>query len=59
MMWKRILWTGFALSILAGVSNAAQEAPLPVKPPGEAAVNDPPEPLKSGQCSEGYVQGMR
>jgi len=31
MMWKRILWTFFALSILAGVSYAAQEAPSPVK----------------------------
>jgi len=58
-MWKRILRTVFALSILAGVSNVAEEAPLPVKPPGEAATNDPPDPLKSGRCSEGYVQGMR
>src|SRR3990172_3479106 len=31
MMWKRILWTVFVLSILAGVSSAAQEAPPPVK----------------------------
>ncbi len=30
-MWKRILWTVFVLSILAGVSHAAQEAPPPVK----------------------------
>ncbi len=58
-MWKRILRTVFALSILAGVSYAAQEAPSPVKPPEEAAANDPPDPLKSGRCSEGYVQGMR
>jgi hypothetical protein len=31
MMWKRILWTILALSILAGVSYAAQDAPSPVK----------------------------
>ena len=31
MMWKRILRTVLALSILAGVSYAAQEAPSPVK----------------------------
>ena len=31
MMWKRILWTVFVLSILAGGSSAAQEAPPPVK----------------------------
>jgi hypothetical protein len=31
MMWKRILWTVLVLSILAGVSSAAQEAPPPVK----------------------------
>jgi len=30
-MWKRIPWTVFALSFLAGVSYAAQEAPPPVK----------------------------
>lgn len=32
MMWKRILWTVFAISFLAGVSYAAQEAPSTVKP---------------------------
>ena len=37
MMWKRILWTVFALSILADVSYAAQEAPSPGKSPEEAA----------------------
>ena len=47
-MWKRILWTVFALSILAGVSYAAQEAPPPVKPPEEAAAKDPPDPLTFG-----------
>ena len=31
-MWKRILWTVYSLSILAGVSYAAQEAPPPLKP---------------------------
>lgn len=59
MMWKRILWTGFALSILAGVSNAAQEAPLPVKPPGEAAANDPPDPLKLGPVKLGLDSLVR
>jgi hypothetical protein len=59
MMWKRILWTGFALSILAGVSNAAQEAPLPVKPPGEAAANDPPDPLKFGPVKLGLDSLVR
>jgi len=52
-MWKRILWTVFALSILAGVSFAAQDAPLPGKPPGEAAANDPPDPLKFGPVKLG------
>ncbi len=31
MMWKRILWTVFALSVLAGASSAAPEAPSTVK----------------------------
>ncbi len=31
MMRKRVLWTVFALSILAGVSYAAPEAPSTVK----------------------------
>jgi len=31
MMWKKIPWTILALSILAGVSYPAQEAPSPVK----------------------------
>ena len=58
-MWKRILWTGFALSILAGVSNAAQEAPLPVKPPEEAAANAPPDPLKFGPVKLGLDSLVR
>ncbi|MFZ2224174.1 MAG: alginate export family protein [Candidatus Deferrimicrobium sp.] len=49
----RILWTVFAISFLAGVSYAAQEAPLPGKPPEEAAANDPPDPLKFGPVKLG------
>jgi len=52
-MWKRILWAAFAIPILAGVSPAAQEAPLPGKPPGEATANDPPDPLRFGPVKLG------
>lgn len=58
-MWKRILWTILALSILAGVSYAAEEAPPPVKPPGEAAAIDPPDPLKFGPVKLGLDSLVR
>jgi hypothetical protein len=48
-MRKRILWTIFALSILAGVSSAAQEAPA----------NDPPDPLKFGPVKLGLDSLVR
>ncbi len=59
MMWKSILRTVFALSILAGVSYAAQEAPAPVKSPEEAAANDPPDPLKFGPVKLGLDSLVR
>ena len=59
MMWKRILLTVFALSILAGVSYAAQEAPLPVKPPEEAAAKDPQDPLTFGSVKLGLDSMVR
>jgi hypothetical protein len=59
MMWKRILWTVFALSILAGVSYAAQEAPPPGKPPEGAAAKDPPDPLKFGPMKLGLDSMVR
>jgi hypothetical protein len=58
-MRKRILWTFFALSILAGVSYAAQEAPPPGKPPQEAAAKDPPDPLKFGPVKLGLDSLVR
>ena len=59
MMWNSILRTVFALSILAGVSYAAQEAPAPVKPPEEAAANDPPDPLTFGPVKLGLDSLVR
>ena len=53
MMWKRILWTVYSLSNLAGVSYAAQQEPPPVKSPEEEAANDPPDPLKYGPVKLG------
>jgi len=58
-MWKRILWTVFAISFLAGVSYAAQEAPPPGKSPKEAAANDPPDPLKFGPMKLGLDSLVR
>jgi hypothetical protein len=58
-MWKRILWTAFALPILAGVSYATQEAPPPGKPPQEAAAKDPPDPLKFGPVMLGLDSLVR
>jgi hypothetical protein len=49
MMWKRILWTVFALSVLAGASSAAQEA----------AANDPPDPLTFGPVKLGLDSLVR
>jgi hypothetical protein len=59
MTWKRILWTVFVLSILAGVSSAAQEAPPPGEPPKEAAANDSPDPLKFGPVKLGLDSLVR
>lgn len=59
MMWKRILWTVFAISFLAGASYAAQEAPLPGKPPEEGAAKDPPDPLKFGPVKFGLDSLVR
>ena len=59
MMWKRILWAVYSLSILAGVSFAAQEAPPPVKPSEEAAAKDPPDPLKFGPVKLGLDSLVR
>jgi len=58
-MWHRILWTFFALSILAGVSYASQEAPSPVKSPEEAAANDPSDPLTFGPVKLGLDSLVR
>jgi hypothetical protein len=59
MIWKSILRTVFALSILAGVSYAAQEAPAPAKPPEKAAANDPPDPLTLGPVKLGLDSLVR
>lgn len=58
-MWKWISWTVFALSILSGVSCAAQEASLSVKPSEAAAANDPPDPLKFGPLKLGVDSLVR
>jgi hypothetical protein len=58
-MWKRVLWTVLAVSFLAGVSSAAQEAPSPVKTPEEAAAKDPPDPLKFGPVKLGLDSLVR
>ncbi|MBP2678996.1 MAG: hypothetical protein H6Q82_2061 [Deltaproteobacteria bacterium] len=58
-MWNRILWTFFALTILAEVSYATQEAPPPGKPPQEAAAKEPPDPLKFGPMKMGLDSLLR
>ncbi len=59
MMWKRILWTLFALSILTDAPYAAQEAPPGGKSPQEAAANNPPDPLKFGPMKLGLDSLVR
>lgn len=58
-MWKRILWTFFALSVLAGGSSAAQEASPPEKPSEEAAAKDPADPLRFGPVKLGLDSLIR